>query len=99
MADTVDRFSNRVENYVKYRPGYPPQIITLLKEKCGLTPQSIVADIGSGTGILSELLLKNGNTVLGVEPGREMRRAAERLLKDYKSFKSVEGTAEQTGLP
>jgi SAM-dependent methyltransferase len=99
MADTVNRFSNRVENYMKYRPGYPPQLIALLQEKCGLTPQSLVADIGSGTGMLSELLLKNGNTVFGVEPGREMRAAAERLLRNYENFKSIDGKAEQTGLP
>ena len=69
----TERFSNRVEHYIKYRPGYPPAILETLRAECGLTPQSIVADIGSGTGILAEMFLKNGNAVFGVEPNREMR--------------------------
>ena len=68
MKDTVERFSNRVENYVKYRPHYPPAVLELFRNEMGLTPDSLIADIGSGTGISSELFLKNGNTVYGVEP-------------------------------
>jgi ubiquinone/menaquinone biosynthesis C-methylase UbiE len=98
MRNPTERFSTRVGNYVKYRPGYPPEVITLLEAECGLTPSAIIADIGSGTGILSELFLKNGNTVYGVEPNREMREAGERLLNDYRNFKSIEGTAEDTKL-
>jgi SAM-dependent methyltransferase len=98
MADSVNRFSNRVENYVKFRPGYPPQVLPFLQENCGLAQNSVIADIGSGTGILSEIFLKNGNRVIGIEPGAEMRAAAEHLLKDYARFQSVPGTAEATGL-
>lgn len=98
MRDATERFSTRVENYVKYRPGYPQSVIELLKDECGLTPSFVIADIGSGTGILSELFLKNGNTVYGVEPNREMREAGERLLGEYGSFRSVDGTAEETTL-
>lgn len=98
MKDSTKRFSSRVENYIKYRPGYPPDVLDLLKEKCGLTAASIVADIGSGTGILTELFLKHGNPVFGVEPNREMREAAERLLNTYPNFTSVSGTAEATAL-
>jgi SAM-dependent methyltransferase len=94
----TQRFSNRVDNYVKYRPGYPAEILDLLRSKCGLTADSIVADIGSGTGILTELFLKNGNSVFGVEPNREMREAAERLLQACPKFHSLDGTAEVTGL-
>ena len=68
MSKSTERFSSRVENYIKYRPGYPTEIIGFLQEACDLTPQSVVADIGSGTGKLTEILLKNGNTVFGVEP-------------------------------
>jgi ubiquinone/menaquinone biosynthesis C-methylase UbiE len=93
------RFSSRVENYSKYRPGYPSAVIDTLASECGLTEQSIVADVGSGTGILSEPFLKNGNQVFGVEPNREMREAGERLLKEYPNFTSVNGTAEATSLP
>jgi len=93
------RFSSRVENYIKYRPGYPSEIIPLLRRECGLTSASYVADVGSGTGILTELFLKNGHQVFAVEPNDEMRLAAERLLGGYPGFRSVNATAEATNLP
>jgi len=98
MLDPSDRFSGRVENYVKFRPGYPPALIKLLASECGLTETSLVADVGSGTGILSELFLKNGNSVFAVEPNAEMRGAAERLLGRYNGFVSVAAKAEATSL-
>jgi SAM-dependent methyltransferase len=98
MTDVTQRFSSRVENYVKYRPGYPDDVIEALRSECGLTADSIVADVGSGTGILTEIFLRNGNVVYGVEPNREMREAAERLLKDYPRFHSVAARAEETTL-
>ena len=98
MIDPTLRFSSRVENYIKYRPSYPGGVMETLTRECRLTGNSIIADIGSGTGTLSELFLKNGNQVFCVEPNREMREAGERLLKKYPDFKSVEGTAEATTL-
>ncbi len=98
MKDPTHRFSSRVENYIKYRPGYPISVIQTLTSECGITNKSVTADIGSGTGILSELFLKNGNRVFGVEPNRGMREAGERLLKNYPNFASVDGTAEATTL-
>lgn len=98
MIDSTQRFSKRVDNYVKYRPGYPRAVIELLAAECDLTTESLVADIGSGTGLLSELFLNNGNRVLGVEPNREMREAGERLLASTPGFTSVDGTAEATTL-
>lgn len=98
MVDPTRRFSNRVENYVKYRPHYPAEIIPLLQRECGLTAESIVADVGSGTGFLAELFLKNGNPVFGIEPNAEMRAAGEQLLAPYANFTSVNATAEMTGL-
>jgi SAM-dependent methyltransferase len=98
MIDPTLRFSSRVENYVKYRPGYPTGVVDTLTKECGLTANSLVADIGSGTGILSEIFLKNGNRVFGVEPNHEMRDAGERLLGKYPCFTSVNGTAEETTL-
>lgn len=95
---TTERFSDRVENYVRYRPGYPAAVVSMLAEEAGLTPGSVVVDVGSGTGISSELFLRHGNRVLGVEPNREMREAAERLLAAYPGFRSVDGTAEATTL-
>lgn len=96
--DSISRFNNRVENYIKYRPGYPTEIIDFLKKEIGLKTSYLIADIGSGTGILSELFLKNGNEVFGVEPNGEMRHAAETLLKEYNSFHSVNSKAEDTSL-
>jgi SAM-dependent methyltransferase len=93
------RFSNRVADYIKYRAHYPPEILDLLAAQCGFSPDSVVADIGSGTGILSHLFLENGNAVMGVEPNAEMRLAGEALLKDYARFTSVDATAEATKLP
>ncbi|MCI0339308.1 MAG: class I SAM-dependent methyltransferase, partial [Acidobacteria bacterium] len=81
MSDVTQRFSTRVENYIKYRPGYPKEVIETLKAECGLTPDSVIADIGSGTGILAKMFLQNGNPVYGVEPNREMREAGEKLLQ------------------
>lgn len=98
MLDPTQRFTNRVENYLKYRPRYPPKIIPLLEQECGLIRDSLIADIGSGTGFLSELFLQNGNRVCGVEPNAEMRAAGERLLEQYANFTSIEATAEDTTL-
>jgi ubiquinone/menaquinone biosynthesis C-methylase UbiE len=98
MSDSYQRFSRVVENYVRYRPHYPQQIADFLKEECGLSPAHTIADIGSGTGILSQVFLKNGNTVYGVEPNQEMRQAAESLLQDQPNFRSVDATAEATSL-
>jgi len=97
--DPTARFSNRVENYIKYRPGYPEAILDTLCDECGLTAEAVIADIGSGTGILAEIFLKSGAAVYGVEPNREMREAGERLLGAYPDFTSREGKAEATGLP
>lgn len=99
VKDSTGRFSSRVENYVRYRPGYPPGILKLLEQECSLTPNSSIADIGSGTGALGRLFLENGNHVLAVEPNPEMRKAGERLLASYPRLTSIAGTAEATTLP
>ncbi len=96
--DPTERFTRRVDHYVKHRPTYPRAVIGLLERGCGLTSDSVVADVGSGTGLLSELFLNNGNRVLGVEPNREMREAGERRLAHHPRFASVAGTAEETTL-
>jgi SAM-dependent methyltransferase len=99
MADSKHRFADRVEQYIRYRPGYPEGVFDILSREVGLTNQSVIADVGSGTGISSELFLKHGNVVYGVEPNAEMRHAAERLLASYPNFRSITGTAEATTLP
>lgn len=98
MKETISRFSTRADNYARYRPDYPSAVVDLLRSECGLTRTSTIADIGSGTGILSELFLRNGNKVVGIEPNASMRMVAERLLHDYANFVSIEATAEATTL-
>jgi SAM-dependent methyltransferase len=98
-ADSKERFSNRVEDYVRYRPGYPRQILDVLRDGCGLTPESVIVDVGSGTGLLAQLFLENGNVVYGVEPNAAMRGAGEQFLEKYPHFCSVAGSAEATALP
>ncbi len=98
MNDPTKRFSTRVDTYVKYRPGYPPGVLLSLIEDCHLLRTSPVADIGSGTGILTKLFLDHGNPVFAVEPNPEMRGTAETLLGGYSNFSSVAGRAEATGL-
>jgi SAM-dependent methyltransferase len=99
MLDPTKRFSNRVENYIKYRPSYPSEVIVLLEQACGLNPRSVIADLGSGTGFFSKLFLKNGNRVFGIEPNTQMRMAGERFLAEYANFTSISATAEATSLP
>lgn len=94
------RFSDRVENYVRYRPGYPPEVLDLLRAECGLRPSHTVADIASGTGAFTRLLLENGNSVFAVEPNAAMRKMGIAQLESFGSNRpvSVAGTAEQTTL-
>jgi len=99
FADAKKRFSTRVADYARYRPGYPGEVLDLLRAGCGLRVDHVVADIGSGTGLLSELFLENGNAVFGVEPNEAMRRGGEEYLAGCGKFTSVEGSAEATTLP
>ncbi len=98
VQDATRRFSSRVANYVRYRPGYPGAILEPLRRECGLTPASVIADVASGTGIFTRMLLKNGNRVFGVEPNAEMRKAAEEFLAGFSRFTSIAGAAEATTL-
>jgi SAM-dependent methyltransferase len=97
--DPTKRFSSRVEDYIRYRPSYPPAVIDWLAAERGLTGQSCVADIGSGTGMLCRLFLVFGCDVFAVEPNGDMRAGAERQLAAAPNFHSVDGRAEATTLP
>jgi SAM-dependent methyltransferase len=98
MTDSISRFTRTVENYVKYRPGYPYAIIEFLQGACHLTSESVIADIASGTGFLAEIFLQNGNRVIGVEPNAGMREAGQHFLQKYPRFTSISATAESTTL-
>ena len=95
----TSRFSDRVENYVKYRPGYPEEIYAYLRSMAGLRKGDSIADLGSGTGLLSKLFLKHGHKVFGIEPNSEMRKAGEEILAPQKTFVSLDGRAEEIPLP
>lgn len=96
--NATTRFSDRVEDYVKYRPGYPADVIFTLQNRCGLSASAIIADIGSGPGNLARLFLENGNEVFAVEPNAEMRAAGRNLLGGFEKYHSIAGKAEETGL-
>ncbi len=98
MVDPTERFTSRVEHYSKYRPSYPQEVVMYVERECGLSGESVIADVGSGTGILSELWLKKGCAVFGIEPNERMRKECELLLRDYKHFTSVDASAEETTL-
>lgn len=99
MIDSKRRFSSRVENYVRYRPRYPVEVLKTLQNECGLTSASTVADIGAGTGFLSELFIGNSNRVFAIEPNLEMKTAGEQYLASNPGFESIDGSAENTTLP
>jgi SAM-dependent methyltransferase len=98
MNNSTQRFSDRVGNYVRYRPSYPTSLIATLKDRARLTPQSPVADIGSGTGILTALLLPLAGRVDAVEPNAAMRAEAEARFRNEPNFRSIAAPAEATSL-
>jgi SAM-dependent methyltransferase len=95
----TERFSDRVDDYIKYRPHYSPQVVEALRAACGLDPTHTVVDVGCGTGLLAKIFLENGNRVIGVEPNENMREAGKQFLAPFAGFSMVAGSAEATGLP
>src|SRR5579872_1239973 len=95
----TNKFSKKAEVYSRYRPSYPKQIIVILGTEIGFDKSKVVADVGSGTGLLSKLFLDNGNFVYGIEPNEEMRSFAEKNLASCTNFVSMNRLAEDTGLP
>jgi SAM-dependent methyltransferase len=94
----TERFTERVDAYVKYRPSYPPEALRAIRSALGVEPPAVAADVGAGTGIFSALLLAEGFGVVAVEPNLAMREAATRALSGHPRFSIVPGTAEATGL-
>lgn len=98
MTDSTQRFSDRVDNYVKYRPGYPSALVQVLLQKISSGTGDVAADVGSGTGIFTRLLLDQGLRVFAIEPNTNMREVAETLFTGHPHFTSVDAPAERTGL-
>lgn len=99
MTTKLTRFSGRASFYARHRPGYPDAVIRILEQRADWNPQQTIADIGAGTGISSELFLRHGNTVWGVEPNADMRSEAAHWQARYPEFHLVDGLAEDTRLP
>lgn len=97
--DNKERFTDRVDNYVKFRPTYPADAIDFLYEKAGFAEDRVIADVGAGTGIFSKLLLERGSRVIALEPNEAMREAALRSLSGVGRYEARPGSAEATGLP
>ena len=98
MKNNTRRFSNREENYVQYRPRCPEGVLVKLRVKCQLSETSVIADIAYGTGFLAQGFLRLSCPVYGVEPNPQMRKAGEKLPREYPRFQSVAGTTEETTL-
>lgn len=97
-VNATERFSDRVANYVRYRPDYPPALLAWLQRECGVDPAWRVADVGAGTGISTGMLLAAGYTVTAIEPNAAMRAAAIATLGSHPRFRAVDGRADATGL-
>ena len=97
--DHTQRFSSRVSHYVRYRPSYPSEFMDVLRQECQLTPQSVIADVGSGTGLLTQFFAENGNPTFAVEPNPAMREAGEAQLSAFSNVTHINGRGEATTLP
>jgi SAM-dependent methyltransferase len=95
---TTQRFTDRAGYYAQTRPRYPAQLADFFRSQIALAGGGAVADIGSGTGLLTEVLLEVGDPVFAIEPNADMRKTAEGLLGKHPAFRSVNATAEDTGL-
>lgn len=95
----TERFSSRVADYVRARPSYPAAVLDFLEKRCGFNRDWVVADVGAGTGISTQLFAEHGNVVYAIEPNAAMREAGEDILAAYPRVSWREGTAEATGLP
>jgi len=98
QRDSIQRFSQRAENYDKFRPSYPHALLQFLHAAIPITPELMIADIAAGTGIFTEQITAWGNQVYVVEPNRSMRQMAHRRLAACGQCTFLDGTAESTGL-
>ena len=96
--DSRSRFSDRVDNYVRWRPHYPPAMFDTFVREASLAAGDALADLGSGTGISTGPLLERGLVVHAVEPNDAMRAAADAVWGSHDRYHGTAGSAESTGL-
>ena len=94
----TENFTGKADIYSKYRPSYPSELIDYLLGSNSINENSVIVEIGSGTGILTRQFLEKGLSVLAIEPNQDMRLHAEQSLKQFDQFISLNATAEHTTL-
>jgi len=99
VSDPATRFTNRADNYARYRWDFSPQAIEAIFRITGLSPAATAADVGSGTGMLSQHFVERVSRLFALEPNKEMRKLGLDLLESYPSYTSIDGYAEATTLP
>lgn len=93
-----EAFSEKAAHYAVSRPGYAPALYDALYDRCGFSGGSVVADVGTGTGLFARELLARGSRVFGVEPNDAMRERAQALCEQHPNFTLTSGDAAATGL-
>ena len=99
MSSNTQRFTGRAQDYDRYRMRYPTDaVLAYLRNTCGLSSQHFIADVGAGTGMLSEIFLANGNAVVAIEPNAEMRAVCMKLQEHWPDLTVTDAIAEATTL-
>src|ERR1700675_2766989 len=97
--NVVNRYSERMAAYVRFRWDYAPEAVEAFVQECGLSNDACIADIGSGTGMLARHFVDRVRTIFGVEPNADMRRVAAQALAAHKSYRAIDGSSDATTLP
>ena len=92
-------YDRKARLYARSRWDYPQAAIEQIVRAAEVSSENVIADIGSGTGMLARHFLPHAKLVYGVEPGADMRRVMDELLGPYPNFRGVRGSAEATLLP
>lgn len=93
-----EKFTGKAQYYEVGRPSYAHELVDCFYSRYGLTPNSVIADIGSGTGKLTKQLLQRGSYVIAVEPNSDMRNIAQKALQQYDTLQIVNGSDAATTL-
>jgi ubiquinone/menaquinone biosynthesis C-methylase UbiE len=91
MSTTKNPFDSCSEQYSKFRPDYPPELIDTIHRRCAGT----LIDVGAGTGKASAPQAARGLQVISIEPSLAMIGAG---LRSYPNLVYVCSTAEELPL-